>query len=568
MPSQRALELCNSTETVTKAFAKKPTRPVSAVTKGIFKRIPPVKDVGKEESELDKAARCGRFPNRPSELFLKIYNDALGALNSGPLVNMVSPSLIGASGVIPLSIVSVIPDIMRHYAELIVRAETEVFLATNYWEPSHSSTIISDSLRELSKRVQARGGKRVVVKLMYDRGSLKQLITPRIVVPPSGWKKVNLPTEDEIPGISLQVVNFHQPMLGTFHAKYLVVDRRVACVNSNNIQDRPNVEMMVHLEGPIVDSFYDMALLSWSNVMKPPLPLLSKQPVYPEEFKFNHDNESLKYLTAAQVAERLNIGRVKLDATVEDAGVADFRPYILHKFHSPCPIAMVNRKPTGSPGHRLNNPQDLSWLSAIKHAQKSIFIQTPTFNAAPLIPATLDACRRGIEVTLFLDLGFNDQGEQIPFQGGTNEMVVHNMYDVLNKEKKGNEKNLHVFWYTGKDQKRPINAAAKKRNCHVKFMAIDESIAIFGNGNQDTQSWFHSMEINLMVDSPPLVREWLSGLDANQNTRLFGRVSDIDGIWRDGDEVVQASGVGKATFMDWMRSIRSVLRRLRGSGGF
>ena len=30
--------------------------------------------------------------------------------------------------------------------------------------------------------------------------------------------------------------------------------------------------MMTHLEGPIVDSFYDMSLCSWHNELKPPLP--------------------------------------------------------------------------------------------------------------------------------------------------------------------------------------------------------------------------------------------------------------------------------------------------------
>jgi hypothetical protein len=30
--------------------------------------------------------------------------------------------------------------------------------------------------------------------------------------------------------------------------------------------------MMTHLEGPIVDSFYDMSLISWHNQLKPPLP--------------------------------------------------------------------------------------------------------------------------------------------------------------------------------------------------------------------------------------------------------------------------------------------------------
>lgn len=216
------------------------------------------------------------------------------AIDTDPLAGVVSPSLLGTSGVIPLSVVSVIPDIMRHYADLIVRAETEIFLATNYWEPSASSSIVADSLRKLSKRVEARGGAKVVIKLMYDRGNFKQAIKNRIMVKPMYWSRIGLPTEDEIPGVSLEVINFHRPILGTFHAKYLIVDRRVACLNSNNVQDRPNVEMMVQLEGPVVDSIYDMALLSWSNAMDPTLPLLSKSPTYPAIYRFQKDNGDLK----------------------------------------------------------------------------------------------------------------------------------------------------------------------------------------------------------------------------------------------------------------------------------
>ena len=70
--------------------------------------------------------------------------------------------------------------------------------------------------------------------------------------------------------------------MGTFHAKYMIVDRRIACVSSNNIQDRVNLEMNIHLEGPIVDAFYDMALLSWAEPMNPPLPLL-QNPAAPVE---------------------------------------------------------------------------------------------------------------------------------------------------------------------------------------------------------------------------------------------------------------------------------------------
>lgn len=59
-------------------------------------------------------------------------------------------------------------------SNLIARAEKEVFLATNYWMDSDASRLITDALRELSKRAGARN-ERVVVKIIYDRGTVKQV---------------------------------------------------------------------------------------------------------------------------------------------------------------------------------------------------------------------------------------------------------------------------------------------------------------------------------------------------------------------------------------------------------
>ena len=56
----------------------------------------------------------------------------------------------------------------------------------------------------------------------------------------------------------------------------------------------------------------------------------------------------------------------------------------------------------------VNVPQNAAFLSAIKHAKKSIFIQTPNLNAEPLLPALLEAVRRGIDVTYYVCLGYND----------------------------------------------------------------------------------------------------------------------------------------------------------------
>ena len=88
--------------------------------------------------------------------------------------------------------------------------------------------------------------------------------------------KIQIPHPDDIPNVHVEVVNFHKPVFGTFHSKYMIVDRRIAIVQSNNIQDIDNMEMMTQFEGPIVDSFYDVALISWHNALKPPLPLLNR----------------------------------------------------------------------------------------------------------------------------------------------------------------------------------------------------------------------------------------------------------------------------------------------------
>ena len=71
------------------------------------------------------------------------------------------------------------------------------------------------------------------------------------------------------------------------------------------------------------------------------------------------------------------------------------------------------------------------------------------------------------------------------------------------------------------------------------------------------------------MDSPELVRSWLRGINANQNTFLYGRVSDKDGIWRSEDgEVIQASGVGANSLIKRMQGLWKVVGRIRGTGGF
>jgi len=100
-------------------------------------------------------------------------------------------------------------------------------------------------------------------------------------------------------------------------------------------------------------------------------------------------------------------------------------------------------------------------------------------------------------------------------------------------------------------------------------MIVDEHIGIQGNGNQDTQSWYHSLEVNVMIDSAAVCKAWLEGLRRNQNTHLYGAASQEDGIWRDeqGTEAEGAIGKDPGRFA-WAKGIFGAIQRVRGAGGF
>ncbi|UZJ51719.1 hypothetical protein CBS101457_001039 [Exobasidium rhododendri] len=864
----------------------------------------------------------------PKKLYIMILADALLPLPRNPMSGVVSPPLLATTGIAPFSVFSTGPDIIQHYHDCIVAAKEEVILLTNYWQGGKNVERIADALRVLDRKHAERRQERllkeqksegeavgqdketekavlrpskptlqeqIIVKLMWDRGpqTLADLFRLRKPVPPNMWKENGLPTMDEIPNLNVEIINYHRPLMGTFHAKLLLVDRQVALINSNNIQDRPNIESCTRLEGDIVNSVYDHALISWGNSLNPPLPclgspapkipspaafsigaadstlpnitasklrelanvarkklqedneetediqersrdhwiggqrklsfadvvdgvrhrghagatvapnsthtsamngfhveekgeldssaevdraarnagvdwarkvlgerfhpssshltsadssptstlvndhsgsatqnkrhfadvvsgLMEKEGIKPalwaegaldtfglgpssrrnvsdeakrskgvarqgtmqipdvvlEEEKgdrpedLGHEGESerrsesthsnaitslppssnsaldtsvatviaaddddadeegtkqhhldssaptsedsgqektslingskaplgpnsgggrqgapgaqayqqrhrrtLSTLSKASASERLaqitksldfaNLSQVKGEITAEQlaamkiklgqdaqAALDDgtdvllFNPYIFHAHHQPVPMALVNRRPHGTPGHSdIRNPQDAAWLAGFRYAKKHIFLQTPTLNATPIKHAILHAARRHVRIEAYLGLGFNDKSESMPFQGGTNESVVTKLYRQLRREGRGDEKYLEVYWYTGKDMTRPLNAVRKQRNCHVKYISFDGQVAITGSGNMDTQSWFHSQEINVMVDSAQIVAEWDAGLKKNQSTGLYGRV-DSDGIWRGktGSERVDKGG--------------------------
>lgn len=237
---------CRSEFSVSSEYAKNPSKPIGDIAHKLYgshelanieSKAPKERRYATAE-DLQRAYECGRFGGtRPSELFLRAYHDMLLALQHDPLAGVVSPSLLGSTGVVPLTVIGPLHDIARHMSNLIVRAEKEVFLATCSWLAGGATTLITDAIRELSRRAGERGEK-VVVKIIFDKGNVKQFVENHQILTPKEFmaEKVKLPAPQDIPNVDMQVVNYHRPMLGTFHSKFLIVDRHIACVSSNNLQ--------------------------------------------------------------------------------------------------------------------------------------------------------------------------------------------------------------------------------------------------------------------------------------------------------------------------------------------
>ena len=90
---------------------------------------------------------------------------------------------------------------------------------------------------------------------------------------------IGLPRLEDIQNLDFQVVNYHNFPVGTFHSKFMVIDRKVAVLNSCNVQENSNLEMMCQFEGPIVDSIYEHAILTWGDQLAPPLPPFAIEPI-------------------------------------------------------------------------------------------------------------------------------------------------------------------------------------------------------------------------------------------------------------------------------------------------
>jgi hypothetical protein len=118
MISDRVYKLCTSPDSVSSLLAQDPTLTPGEAWKKLYGRHAEnggkgSKSEAKEHrdeitpEDLKRAAECGKWgPTQPSELFLRMYHDALCTLDYSISGAAVSPSLMGSCGTIPLTVIS------------------------------------------------------------------------------------------------------------------------------------------------------------------------------------------------------------------------------------------------------------------------------------------------------------------------------------------------------------------------------------------------------------------------------------------------------------------------------
>jgi phosphatidylserine/phosphatidylglycerophosphate/cardiolipin synthase-like enzyme len=377
------------------------------------------------------------------------------------------------------------PEIFPRMRELIAGAQHEVDLQFYVWEnDSDPARRIFAGLHDLEAAARADGrSEPVTVRLIVDAFNEG---TPFAF--PSDYRITNLMPQvaSALEGLQLdpryvrwQLAAYTHNGFGNLHSKVLVVDGRVAVIGGANVEACHNDIDPWNDSGYQVEGDVAVSLLS--------------------EF----DN-------AWRLAHEWTCGSTQGsqdDCTRDPAPVAHAVAPNEVAAETCEPIMVVTRKGDANPlGNRTDNTQDQAFLAAFGNARQHIHMMTPNLNDDAAKDALVAAVRRGVTVDIVLSHGFNDKGENLPGQGGTNVENVQKLYTETLADLPDRCDRLRIRWYAS-DAGALVEGNGPLAS-HAKYTSVDGEIVIVGGANMDTQAWNHSRETNIVVGSSEVVAAW------------------------------------------------------------
>jgi phosphatidylserine/phosphatidylglycerophosphate/cardiolipin synthase-like enzyme len=367
-------------------------------------------------------------------------------------------------------------------------AESEVIFVTCYWAASESLNRICDSLRKLSARAVTQGRKIRVRICFSSSGLLQKLFHTQSAIgkvyEPGEWSKaLGLPGPDELEGLDLQIKSIFLLPISIIHPKFVIIDRKRAFLPSCNVSWEEWFEGCLELSGPVIGQF----LRFW------------------EEFWADDPDRGLSSTAATVSHENTDIKSQNL-------------PGLLHH-HNFTPAPSVQTLFLPSPHHRNprislpwqsaaaapSTPLNIFLLQAFDSARSYIYIQTPNVTSQPAIAATLEALKRGVDVTIVTSERLQLL-EQIITAGTTSPRCVSKLiaqHEALANTRSADIEDaaalrlgkLKVSYYKPRDGQEASHDEPVQS--HFKLTIVDGEVAVFGSGNMDRPSWYTSQELGV-----------------------------------------------------------------------
>ncbi len=405
-----------------------------------------------------------RLPANASPLMKKVYEDTAFVVGRGN----VPPGLFVTTHNSASSDVLINGEgIFKEHANLIRGAKSEIALQTYEWESNTpASKVVTSSLKDLEKIRKAEGGKPVEVKIIVNEVSFgvgpltkKQMAYEEV-------KKDIAALHLDPKLVHVEITKHSHHGLGANHSKSLVVDGDKAIICGANVQSQAGFDTGYKVEGDVAMALRADIVDAWKD----------------DKGKDDTDFPTLKLPSARGKAPAGEIPMMVLT-----------RPADGHV------LGEIFRKSN----HDINNPADLAFLSVLKNAQHNVHIMSPNLNDNDAKNAILDAAKRGVKVEIVIPRHFNDATEAKPGQGGTN---IENVKELLAAMPADKRKNLEIKFFNGIKE----GTGHGQESAHTKYLTADGQISIVGSSNHDTQSWNHSRETNLLVDSREVTAKWES----------------------------------------------------------
>jgi hypothetical protein len=348
-----------------------------------------------------------------------------------------------------------------------VDTKEELLISTMTFDKKFGGPCASNALYELNRRNQ---GKNKKIRVYFLISTLSEMSSPRLLdvvraVSDSIPTKFGMPDPSKLPNLDFRVKTYHYWPIGVLHHKLFIRDGNTFVAGSKNWESLPGMELTIKLQGTVAATARQDFIQMWGESIRD-VSTLAKKPA-PEEV----------------------------------------------------PILYLPRTANPFPTHPEDNAQDQGWIKAMDVATKSVFIMSPNFIAQTIVDKVLEAVKRGVKVTVITAFSFHDVASYLNTKSaGNNKSTIRKMYTELLKDKAATD-NLEMCYFMGKRVQPPKPVATEF--AHIKFMAVDDEFIIFGSGNQDTQSWYNSSEVNILVDSPKDTKHIVNKLKQKQNSLQY-----------------------------------------------